>query len=248
MESLQVLKRLGYTDKEAQVYLALIELGTASVEKISEKASTKRATTYFVLSNLEKRGLVSQVPQNKKTLYTAESPEKILLTLYKQAELTKRVLPNMLALYNTKKEKPQVRLYNGKEGIRQVYENIYQAKEVWFFGTIGEVAKIYPDGLQAFFIRTKQEGVKVRDILAITPENIAYAKGPYGVVDHEVKFIPSDINFPVSDSAVFDDSVVFFSFQPQLFAVMMTSREVAGTIKSLFELSWRAALTIEEVK
>jgi sugar-specific transcriptional regulator TrmB len=248
METSEILQKIGMVDKEAVIYLALIELGTAPVERIATKANTKRATTYFVLRNLEKRGLVSQVPQNKKVLYTAESPEKLLQVVYKHAELMKRALPGMLALYNEKKEKPQVQLYNGAEGIRQVYEKIYQAKEVWFFGTIGEAAKLYPEGLQDFFIRTKQEGIRIKDILTVTPENLAYARGPHGIVDHEVKFIPPEIDFPVSDSAVFGDSVVFFSFQPHLFAVTMTSREVAGTIKALFELSWRSALLLEQIK
>src|SRR3989344_2058210 len=141
MELTEVLNKTGLDEKEAKVYLALLELGTADVTDIAVKAHIKRPTCYLVLDNLKNKGLVSQVPA-KVNLFTAESPEKLASEMYKKQELYKRFLPNMLALYNAKKDKPQVQLFEGVEGVKQVYEKIYIAREVWFFGPPAEALKI----------------------------------------------------------------------------------------------------------
>jgi HTH-type transcriptional regulator, sugar sensing transcriptional regulator len=239
METADVLKQMGLEEKQANVYLALLELGTASVQGIANKAGIKRPTTYLVLDELEKKGLVSLVPQ-KKALYTAESPEYLIAELNKRQELLKRFLPDMLALYNAKKEKPQVQLFWGKEGVSQVYAKIFESDQVWFFGNIRGVSKIYPEGLDEFTKRVEKSDVRVRDILTRTPEDEAYAYNVERKGNYETRFLPKELDAPM-DSAVAGDRVVFFSFSPQIFCVMITSKEVSRSLKSMYELAWRSA-------
>ena len=155
MELIEVLNKTGLHEKEAKVYLALLELGTADVSDIAAKAGVKRPTSYLVLDELKKKGLVSQVPA-KVNLFTAESPEKLQAEMYKKQELYKRFLPNMLALYNLRKEKPQVQLFEGIEGVKQVYEKIYSSPEVLFFGTPSEILKIDPEALWSFIKKVRK--------------------------------------------------------------------------------------------
>lgn len=243
METLQVLEKVGLNEKEASVYLALLELGTASVLSIAVKAGLKRPTTYLILDDLVARGLVSLVPQSKKALYTAEAPERLISDIRKKEELLKRFLPNLEALHNAKKEKPNVQLFQGKEGVRQVYEKVFEKGEVWFFGTIREVSRLDPQGLKDFLKKTKESRVQVREIITDTLEDREYSTKWRGQSDtHHIRFIPTGMNYAVSDSAVFGDSVVFFSFHPQAFAVMITSREISGTLRTLFEMAWQSAV------
>ncbi len=133
MEIVDVLKTAGLDEKEAQVYLGLLELGTASVQLIASKAGLKRPTTYLILDSLQAKGMVSIIPRAKKALYTAESPEKIIGDLHKKQEMVKRFMPNMLALYNAKVEKPQIQLFEGKEGVLEVYKKVFASPTVDFF-------------------------------------------------------------------------------------------------------------------
>ncbi len=52
------LSALGLSQKEATVYVALLELGTASVQAIARRADLVRPTTYVILEALTKKGLV----------------------------------------------------------------------------------------------------------------------------------------------------------------------------------------------
>src|SRR6185436_1622671 len=136
MELQEILEKIGLNQKEAMVYMALLELGTSSVEGIARKAGTKRPTTYLILDDLQKKGLATLVPRAKKVLYMPESPDKIISDLNRKQELVKRFLPNFLAVYNEPKNKPQILLYEGKEAVRDLYEKILQAKKIDFFCTI----------------------------------------------------------------------------------------------------------------
>src|SRR4051812_11252942 len=102
MDIPNVLEQIGLTSKQALVYLALLELGSASVQSIAQKAGLKRPTTYLILDELQQKGVVSLVPQ-KKSLFTAESPERLLSDIHRKEEVFKRFLPELLALHNHKK-------------------------------------------------------------------------------------------------------------------------------------------------
>jgi len=247
MEVNDVLKQIGLNEKQASVYLALLELGTATVHPIATKAGIKRPTTYLVLDELQAKGMVSVVPREKKALYTAESPEKIISDLNKKQELVKRFMPNMLALYNAKKDKPQVLLFEGKEGVGQVYDKIFASPEVDFFSTITDVFAMFPDMPKVLIARTQARQMKVREILTQTPADMEYLtwmkRGEY----YQSRLAPK--NFPefLTDSAIFRNSVAFFSFKPQVFAVQIDSKEVSQSLRVLYELAWRGSEPYKDI-
>src|SRR3989338_4834067 len=131
------LKKLGLSDKEIKVYLALLELGEAAVQKISQKSKVNRATTYVILEGLAKKSLVSEIEKEGKTLYGAQDPE-FLFNLFKfqereikekEAEF-KKVLPELKAIFNLAPQKPKVRFFEGKEGLLAIQENFLKEKNI----------------------------------------------------------------------------------------------------------------------
>ncbi len=245
MENIEVLEKIGLSDKEASVYMALLELGTASVMSIAHKAGLKRPGTYLILDELEKRGLVSQVPQNKKALYVAEAPEKLFSDLQKKQELLKRFLPNLEALHNQKKEKPRVQWFQGKEGVLEVYEKIFAHGEVSFFATLGDLDRVLPSITKEVSSRAKAHKLKVREILTGTEADKDYAKNIIPDEYYQLRFTQPGMQF-FTDNAIFGESVAFFSFNVQLFAVVITSREITGSLKSLYDMAWQNALSANQ--
>lgn len=94
MELYQQLKQLGLEEKQAKIYLACLELGPDTAQNIAYKASIKRPTTYVILEELIKKGLISITPKQKTTLYVAENPKKILTQIkQKEAIFKKNISP-----------------------------------------------------------------------------------------------------------------------------------------------------------
>jgi sugar-specific transcriptional regulator TrmB len=246
MEIPEILKKTGLNEKEAMVYMALLELGTSSVEGVAKKAGTKRPTTYLILDELQKKGLASLVPRAKKILYTAESPEQIISHLSRQQELMKRFLPNMLALYNSKKEKPQILLFEGKDAVAEVYEKMLQAREVNIFCTIQDVMQIYPDLPQRLMQRTMEKKTKLRELLTNNPANVEFAKTMPHSEYYEHRFAKPGQEFR-TDNILFDNNVAFFSYEPYIFAVLIQSKTIYQSLRTLFELAWTQSTPYEKI-
>jgi hypothetical protein len=179
-------------------------------------------------------------------MYTAESPEKLVADLNKKQELVKRFMPNMLALYNAKKDKPQVLLFEGKEALAGVYEKILLAKKVDFFCTIGDVESTFPE-YPTKIMKTAMAGkMKFRELLSRNPADIAYAKKMEHGENYQHRFLPPGMNL-LTDNVLVDGSVIFFSYQPYLFAVQISSMGIYESLLALFDIAWGASEPHEKI-
>jgi sugar-specific transcriptional regulator TrmB len=123
------LKDLGLSEHEVRVYVALLELGTSKVEPVSKRVNLPRTTVYGILSSLLEKGLVSYVIKSGVKYYEATSPERLLLREKERVEELKKVIPELAALENTIGEKPSMEMYEGKEGIKTIYEDMLKTRQ-----------------------------------------------------------------------------------------------------------------------
>ncbi len=246
MDLKQVLSNIGLDEKETATYMAVLELGTSSVYSIAKKAELKRPTVYRLLDQLGQKGLVTIVPRVKKQLYTANSPEHIVSELQRKAEVMKNYLPQFLAIFNSKKDKPQVQLFEGKEAVRQVYQKCISLNKVWFFGSVSEMFDT--EEFKLFLKRVKAGELKARDLFVSSEKDLGFARSQKPQANYEIKFLPEQTENPITDFAVFGDNLVFFSFRPTKFAVLITSKEVAGTFRLLYESAWSGAKNVGHMK
>jgi hypothetical protein len=73
---------------------------------------------------LKQKGLLSESLQGKRTIYIAESPRKLEEQLTKLTHTFKEALPDLLQLYSTTIDRPTIKVFSGKKGIRRVYEDL----------------------------------------------------------------------------------------------------------------------------
>lgn len=77
------LMEFGLDDKEAKIYLAILELGGESVLQIAKKAKLNRVSTYEALKSLSKMGLISSFTKGKRVHYGAADPDRLSYLLSK---------------------------------------------------------------------------------------------------------------------------------------------------------------------
>ena len=247
MELSEVLTKIGLNEKEARVYLALLELGPATAYRVAPKAGVKRSIAYVVLESLQARGLVSVVPQGEKKLFVAGDPGKLLGELEQKKELFKRFLPNLEALYadSSRKEKPQVQFFEGREAVYSLYEKIYESKDVAFFSTIRDILSLFPDFPKKLNQKAVEGRVKVRELLTFGPSDLAYAKTMKHSAFFQQRFAEGIGEF-FTDNCLFDGQVAFFAFDPFLYAVLVRSDGVYKSLKTLYEFAWASAVPFDE--
>jgi DNA-binding MarR family transcriptional regulator len=250
MESLvQELKKLNLSDKEARVYLALLELGPSSPYKIAKHSRLKRPTAYVIAEELVEKGLIVQMTGEKQRMYIAKSPETYVEEVERRVKDARRIVPELLALQRKKSEKPNVLYFEGIEGMKKAYE--YRIKDfknkeiVGFFARANEVDQEYTDEV---FIpwnenRTKYD-ISVRgftvDDEKLTKDYARFmTKGDdYGSGLIRGKFLPEKLYSSDCSIESFEFGVRICIMKSKQ-VLVIESEEVALAIKQVMELLWQ---------
>lgn len=248
MSAITTLQAVGLSDKEARVYLAALELGRASVQDIAKKSSVNRATTYVILESLMKQGLCSTYDEGKKTFYIASNPETLRsLFALQQKEIEERqrqlesVMDDLRLITNKNSDKPIIKFFDGKQGIlnaTEEYRNSYRA------GDTEPARMIYPRDRVNEIISSEEKDVVHRERLKkhIKSKVICTSSTPVETTPDGDRTRVNAKKFPVSsDISIYGDYVVINSLGKRLSAVLIKDREIANTLKSLFDLAWEGA-------
>lgn len=129
---ISVLKKIGFSDKSAQIYMTLLQLGPTSVRVLAEQCGLNRGTTYDALKWLQEKGLVTFYDSDAKQHFVAEPPEKLLRLIESEThdleeahrDLT-HALPELTALYHKGGEQPVAR-YVQKDELRAILLDVLE--------------------------------------------------------------------------------------------------------------------------
>lgn len=244
---LEELKKFGLSTKEAKVYLALLELGTTPVSAVAQQTGINRSTTYVLLDQLAKNGLVSISEQSGIKLYTAAPPEMLVQhvesSVKKYTELVgvaQRILPELKSLYVGTGPKPKVQFFEGVEGIRTAHEDTLNSKEtIRAYASIENMHNIIPDYFPEYYQRRTERNIKIRAIFPDTPKARERAARDKEEA-RESRLVPIDDYGFSPEINIYDNKLVFMSVKEK-FALIIESAELAGALKKAFELSWKEA-------
>lgn len=143
------LRKLGLTEKEVKVYLAALELGYTSVQKISKQIKISRPTVYKIIKSLEEKGLVSESKDKQKKYFTAESPDKFLGIIKRQKreiEEKEREFIRIIAALRDKYhlgDKREIKVYKDKLGLKTLFNDFLTTQSRKIYILIND-EKIWP--------------------------------------------------------------------------------------------------------
>ncbi|MDD2785396.1 MAG: helix-turn-helix domain-containing protein [Patescibacteria group bacterium] len=249
-ELINRLSEYGLSEKESSIYLAMLELGPASVQDIANKSGVNRATTYVTMEALKRHGLMSTFEKGRKTMFVAESPEHLkrlssaeLRAAQEKADRLQQSLPQFMALFNSASEtKPVVRFFEGEEGLITCREMLGQCKEeVLNFVALDEnnLAMSKIDERGRLFLTSRSHG---RIIVALKPgiEMTKLDKRMWRVREVLYESFPFTGDMLLSEGKIF---VFVMKEKPRVF--LLESKEVYGMLKTMFELIWQEAEPME---
>lgn len=252
-----LLEKIGLAEKEAKVYLALLELAQDSVQNIAKKAKVTRPNTYVILEKLLKMGLVSSHQEGKKTLFVATSPtelENIIDKQIKELELRKKELKEsmnqMTAIYNVSKDKPVVRYFEGADGLealdRYGRDQLGSNKEILSVSPIDVVERYFPERRKKSLNERIKLGIKARAIYTHEGGEIPGYQNKKELRDGV--FIPRSI-FPLDATMTIYPEwgiKLYYYDQTNPYGVSLESNALAKNMKLFFELAWVGAKAIKE--
>ncbi len=238
------LEDIGLTDKEATIYLALLQVDGTTALDLSKKTKINRSTVYVTIESLAKKGLVSETTIGKKTQFQAEPPERIgtyierrKVQLTEQSNRLKDILPEIKSIQRESGERPVVKYFEGKEGILSMLEEVFGPEDE---KSADVMNVIYPeDKLREIF--TESERVKYRNLRL---SRHIKSKAIYTSVSESR---PSDSTgdrmridwgkYPVMcDITIYKDKISIGIVGKKLSGIFVQSQDLADTLRSLFAI------------
>lgn len=242
---LKLLEDVGFTAKEAAVYLALLELGKGDVSDIAKISELKRPIIYVLLEGLIKRGYVSELPNKKINTYQAVDPSVILNQLKITTKNFAEMLPVMRTLHNKGQKRPKISYIENKEGIWKVYEDMnFEDENPFFITSYARIDRYFP-GATANWVKNYRKGVyklKGRHLVPNNPTEIAVAK-KFAEVNQKVKVF-KDLKDLEMDFSITGNKLAITSFEEEPFLVVIESQALVDAIKPIFEIAWAAGKEI----
>ncbi len=235
-------KDLGLNEKQAKIYLACLEMGKATITKIAKKSGLKRTTIYHITDSLLEQGLLSKIEDEKSQKFLAESPEKLLNILKDRKKEVQEWMPSLLAITNIGGEfKPEVKFYQGKEGIKAVYEDTLnycrKGDEILTCVSPG-FYNVLPEYIVRYLQRRIANGIKMRAI-AKDSESLRKHKANDKKELRKTKLVSKDLLPFNIEKNIYKDKVAFMNFRGFFFGVIIKSPQIAKSEKALFELLWK---------
>jgi len=244
----EMLVKLGLSEKEAHIYEAALESGPETAQKIAKRAGITRTATYIYIKSLIKKGLMSSNTRDKKTFFSAEPPEnlfRLIETRKKELQHSsfelKKIIPKLRVLFETNEERPRVRVFEGREGLKTMINDLLKSK----FSSLEELISL--DELHAIVPpHTDDHREQIQKKFKKTPSKIIYTtkEGPTlrdaekSTNDH--RFLPKE-KFPFSGGLnIYGNKISLTSYKKTITGVIIENKEIADTLRTLFNLAWKS--------
>ena len=105
MQYQKVIEQLGYSPKEAKVYLASLRLGEAHISDIAHKVQLPRTSVQVIVDKLHADGLMNFYIMRRYKYWVAENPERLLTNLKKREENIEAVIPALAEMRKLARQK-----------------------------------------------------------------------------------------------------------------------------------------------
>jgi len=226
------LKQAGLTENESKVYISLVETGPNLAGKISRLTGLHRRTVYDVTEMLIKKGLIGYILKNNRRYFEASNPNRILEILHEKEDLLTPIVTDLLTKYNSKKEKQETNFYKGKEGLKAIFEDQLNYKEILIIGASPKAYEILKYYFKWYDQKRTKKNIKVKII--------AYDKKIKDIPLAEIRYLPKKYESPVAMN-IYGNKTAIILWAEEPIVIAIREKEIADSYRNHFELMWRLA-------
>lgn len=235
-----ILLKIGLTNNEALVYISLLTLGPSLVSSIVDKTKINRTQIYDLLDRLKEKGLISSIIKNRTQIFEAAEPKRILNYIEEKEEklIEEKKIAKEIVL-RLEKIKPKsiqesVKVYEGKQGIKTVLEDIINSKrDIETYGSDGNFTKILDYYFKHYLKKLERSGIKMKVIFDYDEKN-----KPFNWVFSDVRYLPKEYKSP-TETTIYGEKVAIFVLTENPQVVLIENKQVADSYRKYFKILWQ---------
>lgn len=241
-EIIKILEDVGLSEKESEVYVALLSLGSATILQIARETTVKRSTIYPIIESLKHKGLVKIEIKGFKQKYAAENPE-VLKGIYD----TKKVRLNdaiaeLTSMHNLQGGEGLIKYYQGLQSVKNIYENLLEDiqsgedylviadQHLWY--------DLDKDYFQNFIERRSKLNINIK--LLLTDSEIAHEHKKYEKnYNEEIRILPKETSL-TTNLIITPRKVVIQQLTTPIMAIVVENKSIINMHKELFDMLWKS--------
>jgi HTH-type transcriptional regulator, sugar sensing transcriptional regulator len=173
-----IFERIGLSDKETKIYLALLKSGAISVRGLAEISKLNRGSVYDILKKLQAKGLVSFYHHETKQKFIAEDPEKLKMLIEEKEQKLRtakgdieKIIPELRSIQDKNGKKPTTKFYEGRLGIKTILEDALEVlsskeegEQEYYVYSAKEASEDIKDAYPNFTKDRIKKGIEVKAI------------------------------------------------------------------------------------
>lgn len=237
------LQDSGLNETESKIYLAALELGQTSVSRIARKSGIKRTTVYLSLENLRNKGLISALKKDGKAYYYAEDPRNLERMLQEKKERISKLMPELLAFTNLIDKKPEIRYFEGEEGIKEVLMDAlnFAKKEICMIYSESYIADFDEKYFSQYYAPERLKRKIIARTLVPDNEQMRILSTTNEKNLRKMRFLsPNLFEINIEIMLYSDNKMSIVSFEEK-FALIIESQAIFKSFQSIFETMWAGA-------
>ncbi len=237
MKKISVLETLGLGKHEITIYIAIVELGTASIARITKHTRLHRPTIYKFLPSLIEKNLISFSVIGKRKIYSAESPTRLKNLLEHVTSDLEKIIPDLVNMYDQRSPQPTIKFQEGEKAMTWVYEDVLNTCKKGDVFYRYESPKDYIKNDAHLPTNYLERICRKKEIqkFVITNEKTAHNKPK--VIERESKYIPKNYDLFEYDitQIVYNNKVAFIDYNTYT-AWIIENTTFAKFQKQIFKL------------
>lgn len=231
----------GLDEQRARLYLLTLNKGEARASELAEQLGISRTAIYDNLKFLEQRGFLTKINEGRRQLFVPLHPDELYKRFDAQREQLKALLPDFMALFAAKAEKPFVQLFRGKFSAREVYEDILRVapNEYCYISDPNTTSRVVDRKYIKDWVKRRiAKKIKARALRVYTPGDVddpIFGEGAKFL--RQVRYLPPAIKLR-STIYAYGNNIGVISGSGEQNAVIIYSPDLAYSCGQLFELLW----------
>lgn len=237
--NVEILEGLGLTRAEVKVYIALLELGAVRAGPILDKTGLQNSVVHTTLNRLIEKGFVSFVKEGKRHIYQASNPKNILEFIDEKRMRFEEILPELLAKQGRSKEKPEVTIFRGTRGMREILYELLKAggKEHHTIGSSEKSLMMGTNWWVEYHKKRAHNGIYAKLLFNESlKEWKAEKRYPKGKT--EIRYTKSGFE-PLTETIIRNDKVGIIVWTDKPIGILAHNNEMAQSYEKYFQYLWK---------
>ena len=210
------------------------------MNEIAVSTGLNRTSTYDILQNLVERGIASHVIKAGVKYFEAADPQTFLFALDEKREKLNSVIEELQTIRKTITEKPKVEMFEGKEGIKSMMDDIIRTKQpVVAISSKYPISDIISFYMPQFVKNRLKNKIPIKLLSSVKRRYEAWKPNDKKEM-RETRFSPKTKDMP-NAIYTYGNKVAIFNTRPDApMGVLIENKDFADSMKILFNIVWEA--------